>query len=279
MGDGGGVDGGGADGGPMPTGPCADYCATLDMNCTGANAQYASSAECVSYCMASGWPEGTVGDMAGNTIQCRIYHGGAPAAADPDTHCHHAGPSGAGVCGGPGFRSEAADAYTRVDRMGMPAVSTALVSSSMKNAYNDADPTDDATLMFAGELIANLTAIHGALDDDLTGAGLSPCSMTETIDGLPACVGQEVAAGVSVASLVIPDTLQIDPAADAGFPNGRALPDPVIDVTLGVILLELTSGTCGGEPCGAGSLVGTNPTANDVAFLDAFPYLAPPHTP
>ena len=41
----------------------------------------------------------TVGDPAdtsGNTLYCRIYHGGAPAKADPDTHCTHAGPDGTG---------------------------------------------------------------------------------------------------------------------------------------------------------------------------------------
>ncbi len=267
------------DGGPVPTGPCTDLCNELATNCTGANAQYASTDECMAYCTGAGWPEGTAGEMAGNTISCRIYHGGAPAMMDPATHCPHAGPSGAGVCGGPDFRTESADMYTRVDRMGMPAVSTALVSSGMKNAYNDADPTDDVAGTFAGDLITNLTGLHTALDDDLTGAGLTPCSMTNTIAGLPACLGQDVAAGVHVADLVLPDTLQVNPAAAAGFPNGRKLTDPVIDVTLSVVMLELTSGTCGGSPCGPTTLVGTNPSMNDVPFLTEFPYLAPPHTP
>ena len=80
-------------------------------------------------------------------------------------------------------------------------------------------------------------------------------------------------------ALVVPDTLSIDPSAPAGFPNGRGLADPVIDVTLSVILLELTSGVCGDGACSPVTLVGLNPPANDVEFLEDFPYLAPPATP
>jgi len=45
---------------------------------------------------------GSQGDTSGNTVQCRIYHAGV--AGNPSTnavtHCPHAGPNGAGVCGG-----------------------------------------------------------------------------------------------------------------------------------------------------------------------------------
>lgn len=279
-----GTDAGDVDSGPIATPTdCDRYCDVVTASCSGANAQFPSRADCVSYCNEAGWPLGTEGAMSGNSIECRIYHAGV-AAGDPATHCPHSGATGDGVCGSVDFRTDAAGDYTRVDRMGMPAVSTALVSSAMKNAYNDADPEDDAALTFAGDLIANLTAIHAALDDDLVGAGLTPCSMTEMVSGLPECLGQEVAPGVTVASLVLPDTLHIDPSGAPGFPNGRALADPVIDVTLAVILLELGSGTCGGAPCSAVTLAGLplNPAQNDVAggdFLDAFPYLQPAHTP
>ena len=275
--------GGSDETGPVAMGPCIDYCDILDTNCTGDNAQYADYDECVSYCMGANWPEGETTDMAGNTIGCRIYHGGDPAAADPAFHCPHAGPSGMDVCGSVDFRSDDAAEYDRVDRMGMPAVSTALVGTDTKNDYNDANPSQDAALTFAVELIANLTGLHDALDDDLIDAGLTPCSMTDIVSvnglDLPACVGQNVAAGVPVVSLVVPDTLSIDQSAPAGFPNGRGLADPVIDVTLSVILLELTSGVCGDGACSPVTLVGLNHPANDVDFLAEFPYLAPPATP
>jgi hypothetical protein len=41
-----------------------------------------------------------------------------------------------------------------------------------------------------------------------------------------------------VAGLILPDTLRLDPTSTGTFPNGRALADPVIDVTLAVLLLS-----------------------------------------
>ena len=45
------------------------------------------------------WPAGSEG--AGNTLSCRIKHAGLAAGSPTNatTHCPHAGPTGAGVCG------------------------------------------------------------------------------------------------------------------------------------------------------------------------------------
>ena len=75
---------------------CADYCATLTANCTAANAQFGGLDRCLSSCKS--YPVGAAADTSGNTLGCRTYHAGA-AKADPVTHCVHAGPAGAGVCG------------------------------------------------------------------------------------------------------------------------------------------------------------------------------------
>lgn len=83
---------------------CADYCSTVTTNCKLADAQYFDKADGVdngmTSCMAvcAGFPEGTAADTAMNTLGCRTYHAGA-AAMDSATHCPHAGPGGAGVCG------------------------------------------------------------------------------------------------------------------------------------------------------------------------------------
>ena len=146
----------------------------------------------------------------------------------------------------------------QVDRMGMPAINTAVIAS--KDDYNEATPEDDIAGDFVPEIIASLEFLHGALDDDLIGAGLVPCAVDD-------CVAQ-------AAPLVVPDVLQIDPGADAGFPNGRRPADPVIDIVLAVILLDLS------EPGqDAGTLAGLplNPPVNDVDFLGEFPFLAAPH--
>jgi hypothetical protein len=92
---------------------CTTYCAEVLANCTGAQQQYGSSSaddgmtNCAGFC--AGLPPGTLADTSGDTLGCRIYHGGGPAKADPVTHCPHAGPSGgdesptgtAGTCGEP----------------------------------------------------------------------------------------------------------------------------------------------------------------------------------
>lgn len=74
------------------------------------------------------------------------------------------------------FRTDAPSAFVRVDRMGMPAVATALIGSDQKIPYNDASPAVDATGEFVPELVEQLTGLTNALADDLTGAGLTPCA-------------------------------------------------------------------------------------------------------
>jgi len=151
----------------------------------------------------------------------------------------------------------AADFSVQIDRLGMPAVGTAVITD--KAGYNAATPEDDAAGTFVEEITANVTAIHEALDDDLEDLDLVPCEPDD-------CVTQ-------AAPLVVPDTLKLDLTVAAGFPNGRLLTDPVMDVTLAVVLLDLTED--GQTPT---SLVGVlNPDENDVDFLDDFPYLAEPN--
>lgn len=275
------VDGGVDIDATVNVGLCQTYCTAVTSQCTGDNAQYIDMADCTSACANAAWPDGEAGDTTGNTTECRIYHAGDPASAEPAEHCPHSGTTGGGVCGATvTFRTDTSNAFTRVDRMGMPAVSTVLVSSAMKNAYNDAEPANDAAGDFAGDLIASLTGLHGALDDDFTGLSFTPCSMVDQVNGLPECLGQEIATGFKVADLVLPDTLLINPASAAGFPNGRQLADQVIDVTLAVIFLKMGA-TCGGGTCSPVTLASPplNPAANDVAFDTNFPYLAAPHQP
>jgi hypothetical protein len=175
--------------------------------------------------------------------------GGATDGTDTDTET---------AGGGFNFASETPEQYTRADRTGMPAVATAVIMS--KDMYNQADPADDVAGTFVPEITDIVTALHDALDDDLMGLGLVPCAPD-------ACLMQ-------AAPLVVPDTLKIDPSMPAGFPNGRTLPDPVIDVTLAVVLLDLSAA---GQTATTLAEVPVNPPANDVAFTSEFPYLAAPH--
>jgi hypothetical protein len=180
------------------------------------------------------------------------------------------------------FRDDPPSAYTRFDRMGMPAVATAVIVD--KNRYNDADPADDVTLdavsglprFVASDVAPSLAALHDALRDDFVALGLTPCATR--VDGvtnvLPCATQAVVPGGPAVLDLVVPDTLRIDPTAPAGFPNGRRLQDPVIDVTLAALLLDL-----GRHPPTTLAGLPLNPPTNDLPFLARFPYLAFPHRP
>lgn len=92
----------------------------------------------------------------------------APAQGNP--------PLGPTMTSGFNFRTDPASAYVRVDRMGMPAVATAVIGSSAKSAYNDANPLDDRNLKFLDEIKATLKGLTDALSDDFAAAGLNMCA-------------------------------------------------------------------------------------------------------
>ena len=71
------------------------------------------------------------------------------------------------------------------------------------------------------------------------------------------------------AALLLPDELPVDLSADTSdfaTLNGRRLADDAVDVALSVTIGDTLS-----------HLRSDNVDANDKAFLDAFPFLAPPH--
>jgi hypothetical protein len=76
---------------------CEAYCADVIEHCQDGQAQYGDMGWCQAVC--AHLPVGTLGDTSGNTLGCRAYHAGVPAQMDPQTHCPHAGPLGAFVCG------------------------------------------------------------------------------------------------------------------------------------------------------------------------------------
>jgi hypothetical protein len=85
------------------------------------------------------------------------------------------------------------------------------------------------------------------------------------------CLDQVAAPGMTVANLVVPDTLKLDLTRPSGFPNGRRLPDPAIDITLAFLFVDLTKASTS-----ALANLPLNPSGNDKPFRTEFPYLAPP---
>lgn len=107
------------------------------------------------------------------------------------------------------------------------------------------------------------------------GGGSSPAptpTPTTASFSVTPCLNQTVpGTGTTVAGLVVPDTITVDLRQPAGFPNGRRLQDPVIDITLAAIFLDLSVHS----PLTFFNIP-LNPPANDRPFRSTFPYLAPP---
>ena len=138
----------------------------------------------------------------------------------------------------------------RIDRMAIPTINTALIPSADKDAFNAADPVDDAA-DYRSTAVSQIEGLRAAVD-----------SVFGRQDGGP--LGNLTAAQVGGA--LIPDVVTIDFSSPVQFPNGRRLSDDVIDVALGLVLNR-------GGAAGVSDAV----DANDKAFSDAFPYLAAPH--
>jgi len=139
--------------------------------------------------------------------------------------------------------------FVTIDRMGIPAVNTALVPFARKDEYNRSSTVDDANGKFAADIVGTLRAL-GTNDTNI---------------GILASVA--VSRG---------DFLRVDTAvantgsgggdnADAGFPNGRRLKDDTIDTILFFVANQTP--------------LGDNVNANDVALRSAFPFLAAPQQP
>lgn len=138
---------------------------------------------------------------------------------------------------------------TQVDRMAVPGVNTALISTPLKNTFNAGDPSTDIA-NFQSEIQTNMTNLRTAVNG---------------IAGFPA----EDSPGLTVAqvtAVVCPDVVSISFASAVAFPNGRQLADDVIDPVLGLVLNR-------GNPLGGGGGV-SDGIANDSTFIITFPYLA-----
>ena len=83
---------------------------------------------------------------------------------------------------GTGFVFDAApmSSYVQVDRMGMPAVATALILSPRKDAYSDGNVQLDTANTYAFDLIEGLRRFTEPLQDDIAARGLTGCAVRRT---------------------------------------------------------------------------------------------------
>lgn len=104
-------------------------------------------------------------------------------------------------------------------------------------------------------------------------APVAPPAGTAQVISVTPCLEQVVpgTGGKRVVDLVVPDTITVNLSQPSGFPNGRRLQDPVIDITLAVIFLDMNRH-------GPSTFVNLplNPPSNDRMFRTEFPFLALP---
>lgn len=93
-------------------------------------------------------------------------------------------------------------AWHQVDRVGVPAINTALITPALKDLYNISKPNRDRR-----DFGPTFSASLSSLGTDSTNIAI-------------------------LASVAVPDTLKIDVSQPTGFPNGRDLSDDVIDTIL-----------------------------------------------
>ncbi len=74
------------------------------------------------------------------------------------------------------FRTDAPSNYVRVDRAGIPAVSTAVVLGANKLRYNDSNPTEDAAGTNVPRILEGYQDLTDKLNGDFRALGLTPCA-------------------------------------------------------------------------------------------------------
>jgi hypothetical protein len=93
---------------------------------------------------------------------------------------------------------------------------------------------------------------------------------TQTGFDVTPCLNQIAAPGRTVANLVLPDLINLDLTRPPGFPNGRLYLDPVIDITLAAVFLDLRR-----HPATTLAAIPLNPNDVDQPLSPTFPFLAP----
>lgn len=144
--------------------------------------------------------------------------------------------------------------YVQVDRMGVPAANTALIPFPRKNEYNAATPQDDANGVFAGDIVATLTA----LGTNSTNIGI--------LASVAVANGDMLRLNLATPNTSIGFGERVTTAGYTGFPNGRRTGDDTVDTLLYFITNQAIT-------------MGDNVNSNEVPIPNSFPYFAPPNQP
>lgn len=171
--------------------------------------------------------------------------------------------------------TSASGELVQVSRLGNPLVNEVVVPLQFKNAFNGSKPDGDAQFLPKvqdPEVPKLIEAIYkmpapATPRDDLVSVFLTGVDgLNKPANGTPSEV---LRLNMSIAPTASPNRLGVIGGDNAGFPNGRRLGDDVVDIALQVMMGELTN-----SPNDLGDAV----DANDLDFVEAFPYVASPHS-
>jgi hypothetical protein len=229
---------------------------------------------------------GGVDDLAGYAVQSivlqvpesKVTRDGKPVASDM------AGNAVVGVWASTerqsiSVKGRGHGSYRQISRLGNPLVNEVIIPLGQKDRFNRTQPKDDAANYGKFVLQPELAAVLNKLFPGLVNAPEKNRTdiVQAVLQGVPGLNAFPGKAGKNAT-----DTLKINlgtpPSADpkrlgvlagdnAGYPNGRRLTDDVVDIDLQVVAGALQGNMV---PLGDGV------NQNDVQFLSAFPYVAPP---
>jgi hypothetical protein len=109
----------------------------------------------------------------------------------------------------------------QVDRMGNPAVNTALIPAALKDSFNFGQPKDDPK-DFASVILDQILNLDKKFGTCQNGNTTSAAACNPNVPFL--------------ASVAVPDTLKFSYDELEGYPNGRQLADRTTDVLISLIL-------------------------------------------
>ncbi len=184
-------------------------------------------------------------------------------------------------------------AYTQVSRLGMPLVNEVVIALQDKDRFNSSEPINDGQFLkyvTNPELPKLLTLLYPSLFPTVPATPRNDL-VTVFLTGVPGLnqpanvrPGEMLRLNVETPPAPYSDgawgkRLGVLDGDVAGFPNGRRLSDDVVDIEL-----KVAAGVLLGTPLfpgttpvpNAGALTQSIP-ANDVPFMEHFPYLAAPH--
>ena len=174
--------------------------------------------------------------------------------------------------------------WVQVSRLGQPLVNELVIDLARKDAFNGLEPTGDAVALDRvtdPEVATLLNTLFGVSvppppRNDLVTIFLTGIPGLNQPPGVVASEMLRLNVGIPPSTGFAHSRLGLLGGDMAGFPNGRRVGDDVVDIALRVMAggTELTPAF----NISPNNSLGDGVDANDVTYLDVFPYLASPHT-